>query len=307
MLSSINNIFGNSKKKKTDAIQSAVVAYSIRNGKLTVLNEVPEQSVKNVQAETNGLVLTQGFHKIGGSFFYFEEPGLYFFSFPFQKNSLRIVVGKDAIENALLISNTIIRGNKDDEQSLKHLKKEVLDRFLVLTCTYACIFVQHILNETGIKSRLVMTLTAEEENQYNDGHTLLEVYDTAIKKYVLVDIDKKCVFESDNGEKMDLLSFTGAIKNEAKIRIVSAAGFPKLDWAGFCAVDSGFNFQFIEQMFCYDEQQQLNLYKRICNLPVIMADNKYFSVSSATEVKNSWKNKLNFLPVEEFRQKFYPL
>jgi hypothetical protein len=252
-----------------------------------------------------GLIVEKGSYRFGENIYRLENEGLYFFADPLKQNEMRIVLGNDVVENSLLISNAIVRGNKDDEKKSSILTEQALHRFLILTCTYACFFVRELLSAKKFDSRVVMTLTTEMENGYNDGHTLLEVYDDASKKHVLIDVDKKCFFESHDGEKMDLLSFCSAINLGTEIKIRSAANFPKVDWSGFSAYNNGYNFQFIEQMFGFDQQQQIELYKRICNLPVIREENKYFSVENGTPLNNSWKNKVIFLTENEFRNRFY--
>ena len=58
-----------------------------------------------------------------------------------------------------------------------------------------------------IESRVVQTLTVEDWNSYNNGHTMIEIYRHDFNKWVLYDLDNNAYF-SANQIPLSLLEFS---------------------------------------------------------------------------------------------------
>lgn len=254
-------------------------------------------------SEFNSLIIDENylekFKELTGS----SELGIYLFNFPFKSNYQRIILGDDLIQNALIISSIIVRSNQDDSLPLDRLETLSTSRFVGLTCTKACKFVQYLLKKINVKSRVALTLTSLSENYYNDGHTLLEVYDDIQKKYFVVDIDKKCYFTHEKGNKLNAYELCKSVQEDCVINIQSYHSHNMVDWLSFKSDD--YSFQFLEQMFYSNKEQQLNLYKRICQVLVFSDGDNYFSSDTGLSLDNNWKIKVQLLQESEFLKKYY--
>ncbi len=63
-----------------------------------------------------------------------------------------------------------------------------------LICGYISKFAHELLDELGIKSRIVYRHTLHNLTGYDDGHVMIEVFRDDLKKWVLYDIDNNCYF-----------------------------------------------------------------------------------------------------------------
>ena len=94
-----------------------------------------------------------------------------------------------------LISILIVHGHKDDLINSFEKKINLLKfRPLTLTCGKSSTFMNELLKTIAVESRLILTLTRNNWNTYDNGHTMLEIYSKNLNKWILYDV----VCESDS-------------------------------------------------------------------------------------------------------------
>jgi len=101
-----------------------------------------------------------------------------------------IVWGEKEVEHLIsALSWITIHGNEDNALSFDKKTYKALHSKLIVTCGYASLWGSEILRNKGIRNRIVSTLTLDEWNLYDNGHTMLEVWEENLNKWVVYDID----------------------------------------------------------------------------------------------------------------------
>ena len=200
-----------------------------------------------------------------------------------------------------LISLLTVHGNKDSQTTFDEKLKIIKQRPLSITCGTNSFFTKELLKSIGVKTRIVSTLTFDEWNGYDNGHTLLEVFTKNLNKWVLYDIDGQKVFKQKNGELLSLIELqqTG-VEN---VEIVSTNNQPFLDYSGFnnyfvlgelveTSPEEWYNRVF-QSFSIFDPNQDKFIF--LTNTPQESEKiNEYFNGSVVT---------VNF---SEFKKRFYP-
>ncbi len=300
---SISEIFSS---LKTDHYNE-VIAFKISNGRLKILNNPRKDfSSKKISGLPKTLIMDPGVYHYKGEQFDCDAPGNYFFIHPIKSSEQRVIINKgSALETSLILSLLFMRGNVDD---LVTDQAEVTDlakrRYLFCTCSVSTRFVKKSLQDYGFKVRYVYTLATGQYNNYNNGHTLLEVFEEKEKRFVLVDIDKKLFFTNEEGRILNLYEFSEILANNTPVQINRGSPLSLVDWAGFTDTRSGFNYQFIETLFNFSDNELIQLYKRICAIPIIESGKR----PSGTIFNKDYQDKANSIPIlsnDDFKAKFY--
>lgn len=95
------------------------------------------------------------------------------------------------------LSQMHVHGWRDDIYSNKEKTEKARRGRLSTTCGPIANFINYQLNILGLKSRLVHVLTLEEWDNFNNGHTLIEVFDTDEKRWLFYDSDIGCRLKYD--------------------------------------------------------------------------------------------------------------
>jgi hypothetical protein len=283
------------------------IVYHCEEGRLKVLSE--EKGERSAHPLSRGLIMDPGMYVFDGKSYECEAPGVYRFSKAQQLNQQRIVISAGvALRTALYFSQVFIRGTRDDGLTVKKMERVAQERFLINSCGPATRFVHEMLRRTGFRSRIIHSHTLDEPNSYNNGHTMIEVYDEGKSHYELIDVDKKLYFHHPSQGILDLFGFCRAIDRGETINFKRFGQVPLVDWQGFVEDRTGFNYQFIEYMFHYDDKTLLNLYRRIAGIPVIDEKELFYATTwndrrekPPVDKKKQWV----VLSPEEFRKKFY--
>lgn len=106
--------------------------------------------------------------------------------------TLSLFFQEEAFKHLDFLANRHIHGYKNDFISYEGAKKILDQPKLSTTCTTISEISIRYLAEKGIKARFILLLTLEEWNTYNNGHSLIEIWNG--KQWILVDIDLKNVF-----------------------------------------------------------------------------------------------------------------
>jgi hypothetical protein len=239
----------------------------------------------------NVLLIKPGVYSVDGQTYDVRE-GLFRVFRPNGSGEQRVVFKDD--KELLIESLTWIKSHGDinDDLFLEQLRSRAKTHKLVITCGTASKLIQSLLRDAGIESRIVVTMTLEKLNGYDNGHTMLEV--NLGGKWVLYDFDNNVYFE--NGHPLSFEEFIAARGNYA-IKPISNA--PAL------TVDRGKS----DTTF-YSEAVYSNLkewYARVDDVGMIEMEGDYFfpDIPQRKQVE-SYSNLYKPMPRDEFMRTFYP-
>lgn len=252
------------------------------------------------------LFISKNVYSFAGLNYDCYEPGLYRFIFPEKINRQHVVLDhNDYLLTALFLSHLSIRGNADDNSSISTLEHEVANRFLSLTCGPNCNFVHKLLCDINVKSRIVHSHTIQNLNSYNNGHTLIEVFCSVNKKYIVIDIDKKVIFSNKSKNLLTLFELCEHIYQNKDFNLISIFEIPLIDWRNFKSLSSDFSYGFIEQYLNYDLK---STYRRICQFPLFVSNNKFYACAwdkKFHEIIKSINSSYSIVDSSSFFKKFY--
>ena len=174
---------------------------------------ISEKSEKWNEKIPEKLIIPKGKYIFDGKTYDLEKEGIYRFVLPGVENKQRIVFEKNI--DALLSSIAWIfsHGNLDDEKTDKEILKKSLYSKISATCGTISEWTINLLNENGVKARIVSSLTLESWNSYDNGHILIEVFKPDLKKWVVYDIDNDAYFTS-NKIPLSLIEFVDKIPKD---------------------------------------------------------------------------------------------
>jgi len=289
-----------SKKKGAE-----IIAYRIDQSGLTTLNST--LSVKPSSRLPDSVVMDKDEYTFFDENFDCSLPGLYRFVSLGNENRQHVVLDcKDSVASALYLSLLSVRGNRDQITTPSRQAKIAIQRFLSVTCWQNSFFVHRILEEQGIFSRVVSSHTAEVLNSYNDGHVLIEVFSSKLRKHVLVDVDKKAIFVDT--EPLSLFELSKNIYLGKDFSMESISNVAMTDWNGFCESGNGFSYGFIEQALSHDSEYIKKCIERICQVPMILSSGQVYVCAwdralaqRLSEIDSSW----TILSADEYSERFY--
>lgn len=252
----------------------------------------------------NSLIINPGKFKFYGKVYDLKKEGLYRFVYPEKENQQRIVY-KNNID-ALLSSIAWIysHGNSDDKKKYSEINEKILHSKIFATCGSISEWTYRILQECGIESRIVSSLTLEQWNSYDNGHIMIEVYREKYNKWVVYDLDNNTYF-SKNGTPLSLIEFSEQSSN-LDYEINYIASNSNLDVANFIDNKTDYDYAFlIEARFANNESIK-QWYKRVMQVPLI-GDGKYnyfFNDADITRVEK-YSSYYKFMNKKQFLEKFY--
>ena len=193
-------------------------------------------------------------------------------------------------------------GKNDDIYLNEQLDEIVKDRILKMTCGNISLYTQHLLSSLNINSRIVLGMTIDEWNNYDNGHTLIEVFVDREKEWILYDVDNNCKFYNKNNKPLSIYELSNIINSGEEYEIE------------FIATDPSFNSSYdigtIDFLFYSEhlsgEQNLRKWYDRVMQVPLIADGNMFYYPKRAI-----WGKLINYssdyIPVEEreFCDKYY--
>ena len=198
-----------------------------------------------------------------------------------------------------MLAAVVKHGGLDDanpyEQSLDILRT----RSLSMTCGTVSAFAQRLLDDIGVRSRVITTLTLEEWNTYDNGHTFLEVYIPKSKTWVAIDLDTKVFFSAPTIDR-------------ASLRDMMAAGVDQLTFTSFIDASS-LDYSTFKKYQAIAEYATLNKkewYGRVLQVFALRdaKTGKYvFATDDEVTARRvaSYSSEYTTLPVTEFVKHFY--
>jgi hypothetical protein len=255
------------------------------------------------------IIIKPGKYRFCGSIYECILPGIYRFSYPQKLNRQHIVISpNNSIETAIFASLLSVRGNKDNFYPIEYLLNTSWKRFLSVTCTTNSMVCQSILEASGFRSRLVYSHTMENLNSFNNAHSLIEVWSDSHQKYVLVDVDRKCLFTDQDGLLLSLFEFSKANYNEEKTSIESYSAVTMVDLAGFIESSTKYDYAFIEYLINSSPVILDKYISRICEIPYFKINDTFIACAWDSIIE---KRVIQMFPkwkcmnADEFHDVFY--
>lgn len=255
---------------------------------------------KKGQSLPDNLIIPPGIYKVYGQNYQLEKEGLYRFLDPTNANQQRIVYYSDV--NALLssIAWISVHGMKDVNKSPQELEKKAKIEKLSLNCGAVSLFAKHLLDEQKIKNRIVTSLTLEEWNSYNNGHTMIEVFLDG--KWKVFDLDNNVIFNK-NGQSLNFLDLSEAVSAD-NYSIEKIADDPFYDVGG--SVEANYNYSFYFETTLLNEKALRDWYKRSLQVPMVGENSIYYFFDETHRLQiESYSKSYKYLPRDEFMRKFY--
>jgi hypothetical protein len=280
------------------------IVYHALNTKIKTI--IPDKLNLNSKQIPDKLVIPSGTYIYYGNTYNLVDEGLYRFILPLEKNEQRIVFDGKNI-NSLMSAVTWIysHGNSDNSKNIEELNFKALNSKIFGTCGTISIWIEDLLESNDIKSRVVQTLTLDDWNTYDNGHTMIEVYHVDLQKWILYDLDNNAYFLK-NGIPLSLIEFIDAVKHD-NYQIYILATDTTLDVSNFVA-NNEFEYAFYAESVYANENTLKIWYKRVIQVPMISEDKfSYFTTNNVEERKQmeSYASHHKFLPIDEFQSKFY--
>ena len=280
------------------------IVYHAVNTKIKI--QIPTELNVNSKKLPEKLIIPSGNYTYAGNTYNLLDEGLYRFILPLEKNEQRIVFnGKNIDPLMSAVAWIYSHGNSDNGKSFEEINFKALNSKIFGTCGSISVWIQGILESNNIQSRIVQTLTLDDWNTYDNGHTMIEVYNDDLQKWILYDLDANAYFLK-NEIPLSLIEFINAVKNDNyEIRIL--ANDTTLDVSNFLAKNN-YEYAFYAESVFANENTLKIWYKRVIQVPMISENEfSYFTTNNVDERKQmeNYASHHKFLPVDEFQSKFY--
>ena len=270
-----------------------------------VVNRVspsPGGDKKNIP---NQLVIQPGVYNFLGDSYSLNKEGLYRFLLPGKVNAQRVVYQDDVDTLLSAISWIATHGNSDDKKSNMELSDKALHSKLFITCGYISSWAHYLLNDLNVKSRLVAGMTVDGWNNYDNGHSLIEVWRDRWNKWVLYDLDNNSYFMPSEGDvpPLSLFEFSQAIIND-DYKILYLSSDTRLDVSNFTSFD-GYSYSL------FSEGVYANIrrwYRRVMQVPLIfdVSSNKYLFMDESNKDRiETYSASYKYINGTEFMSRFY--
>lgn len=301
----IVRLFNNSDAKSLSKPYSEndnrpIVFYMIDN----IMHEVNKSSLDAEKEIPYQLIMQPGSYQFLGNGYSLAKEGLYRFLLPGKVNAQRIVYENDLDALLSAISWIGTHGNSDDNKSNLELYDKALHSKLFITCGNISRWAHYLLSDLNIKSRLVASMTVDDWNTYDNGHSLIEVWRDKWNKWVLYDLDNNSYFMPPEGDMpLSLVEFSKYI-NKDDYKIIYLSSDTRLDASSF-STPSGYNYSFIS------ENINVNIrdwYRRVMQVPLIYSDTekRYFFMDSSNKDRiESYSAQYKYIQEAIFIDMFY--
>ncbi len=279
------------------------IAYYAINEEISEITSINQETYELLPQT---LIIPSGNYMIYDNIYQLDEEGLYRFILPGVENSQRIVYNGNDVEKLLsAISWIYTHGNSDSGKSIELLNQKAMNSKIFGICTTISKWLIQTLEEQNVSSRLVQTMTLDDWNTYNNGHTMIEVYRDDLQKWVLYDLDNNAFF-TENGNYLSLIEFTDNIKNKNNYKIHYLSSDAKIDISNFKSKNS-YDYSFFAESIYSNEDSLRNWYSRIAQVSLIQNENLDFNFSdeeNKIKIENFAPN-YKFIERDYFMTKFY--
>jgi len=247
------------------------------------------------------LVVPPGAYRVENRTFRLEQPGLYRIYALGRFSLQRIVPGKDLDDWLKTVGWLWSHGNFDDRHGPQGLRRLIRARRLVISCTHAAMLCDELLAEAGYGSRLVLAMTLETWNQWDNGHTLLEVREPG-GEWFAYDPSFGCVF-SQGGRRLSLPEFVAAVRAGEPYEIAVLSGG---DRAGVFR-RGGHDFGFWVEHRADVEEEMRHWHRRLAWVPTVYENGQWLYTGGADVERrlSQYDVSLTYVEPEQFAERFY--
>lgn len=254
------------------------------------------------------LVLPPGTYTVHGRAYDATAEGLYRFLHPMHDNQQRIVYEKDAYALMSAVCWLQSHGSRDNYKPHEDLRRIGMTGKLILTCGPFSNFVVALLTELGVPIRVVCVKTLLERNGYSDGHVLTEV--RLDGRWVVFDPDPHVIY-SHAGRRLSLLELVPHVQADTYDReqLAHTVPFAVTEFKDPC---SGYDYGlWLETVAARDRGWRNTEFCRVVMIPVIPDEDAYwytaYTRADHERAEVLWADAgLHYLPLSEFRTRFYP-
>lgn len=272
------------------------------NFKINV-EEISPVSQNMAENLPNELIIKPGIYNIYSQVYNLEKEGLYRFLLPSKENQQRIVFRSDIPTLLSSVAWIYSHGTRDNGLSYDVLEKKAQKEKIVATCGGISTFIQRVLNQEKIESRIVMGLTQEQYNGYDDSHVMVEVKIDG--NWRLYDLDNNAVFLK-NGTYLNYLDFQKLVP-VSDFEIEKLAADTEIAISNFRDKKTGYDYSLWGEEKFYSENSLRQWYKHVLQIPFIKDGSTYYYFEGdETMIESFFKNKnAKKVSQEEFLEKFY--
>jgi len=292
--------FENEKNSTSIVHYSPIVFHSY----LTKTNQLEPVVTEDFLEIPDTLIINPGKYFFEDKIYEISSEGLYKFISPQEYNMQRIVYKNNT--DALISSVAWIysHGNSDNRLSIDEINEKAMSGKIFATCGAISNWMKETLEEQNIPVRIVSTLTLEEWNSYDNGHTMVEIYRNEYNGWILYDLDNNAYFEKNN-KPLSLIEFTEAVKKNESYKIVKIANDIALDISNF-ETKQGYNYALLFDHVYGNEESLREWYKRVIQVPMIKENEKsYFFDNKNKEKILEYSNSYSYISEQDFFKKFY--
>lgn len=267
----------------------------MKNEDIPIVNQKADQL-------PNKLVIAPGTYSIDGEAYSFSENGVYR-SFCGQQGQIQRIVwnGETSLKAIDDLMSSICwimyHGRKDENLKNEELSTIATNRKINVSCGRGALWVKEVLEQLKVPSRVVTVLTMDEWNDYDNGHTMIEVWCEDMHQWIVYDIDNNVTF-GFQGERLNLLSLSSHIKTDDYVIYRLATD------VGYSGDDDDYTFWF--EKILHDEMSLRDWYKRVIQVVLVGDDNVYYFSDIANRNRvESYAGNYKFMPYDKFMEKFY--
>lgn len=144
----------------------------------------------------------------------------------------RVVIARttSAARAAMIVAGLGFHGWIDNYRDWRNAASVASRRPLLMTCGHLSAFCMHLLIDQGFEARKAEWFRSGTFNGSDDGHTMIEVFEETLSKWVLVDVDLHRVFVGEAGELLSAHEVWKA--GVASVDLREFAGRPLSDVVG---------------------------------------------------------------------------
>jgi hypothetical protein len=273
--------------------------YRVDENGISNLTPVQQQGIST----PDYLIMAPNVYGFNGPSYDCKEEGIYLYSVPPTAYAQRIVYEADI--PALMHSITWLHahGYKDDNLSFSNAMLTAKTRKLLMTCGSIVQFANNMLNSLLINNRFILLLTLDQWNSYNNGHSLLEVYEN--ERWVLYDIDIRNYFKRDQ-EVLNAIEFVEAVAQH-DYEMHSFSDSPSFAFGDLNF--NGYDYSIWLQSTFLSKTEREKFYARVAQIVLIREDgNFYFTCETQAQRARieSYSTDFIYMSPTAWMEHFYP-
>lgn len=255
----------------------------------------------NAQPLPEQLIIAPGIYNIDDKTVDMEREGLYRFVYT-DLHAKQFIVYKHQL-NSLLSAICWIHthGENDNKLTNEQRTKKAMSGKLYLTCSRIADYTMHLLKQTGYQARIAEGVTQQTHNGHDDSHSMIEVYDTANKKWILADVDNNRMFikKSDSSRLLSYKEMRDALYSN-DIGFIPLSADIRVNTQPAAHTES-YPYEMMYERF-NSHHKMADWYKRVCGIMLI--DSHFYSAKDSALVRR-YRTAYQYMDSISFMQAYY--